>query len=103
MSDKIVFVQIPDILYCEAQGAYTQVFLKNDRKMLASKSLGEFETQLSGHRFLRIHHHFLINLSHVKEFQRHDGGYVIMENNKHLEVSQRKRKDFLEAIQDMII
>ncbi|MEP6793611.1 MAG: LytTR family DNA-binding domain-containing protein [Saprospiraceae bacterium] len=103
MSDKIVFIQIPDILYCEAQGAYTNVYLKDDKKMFASKSLGEFETQLAGQRFLRIHHHFLINLNHVKEFQRHDGGYVIMDNNKHLEVSQRKRKEFLDAIQDIIV
>ncbi|HLF62135.1 MAG TPA: LytTR family DNA-binding domain-containing protein [Saprospiraceae bacterium] len=103
MADKIVFVNIPDILYCEAQGAYTNVFLKDDKKMLASKSLGDFESQLAGHRFFRIHHHYLINLNKVKEFQRHDGGYVILENNKQLEVSQRKRKDFLDAIQDMVV
>ena len=103
MADKIVFVNIPDILYCEAQGAYTNVFLKDDRKMLASKSLGDFESQLTGHKFFRIHHHYLINLNKVKEFQRHDGGYVILENNKQLEVSQRKRKDFLDAIQDMVV
>ena len=47
--------------------------------------------------------HSLSSLHSVKEFQRHDGGYVIMENNKHLEVSQRKRKDFLDAIQDSVV
>ncbi len=70
---------------------------------MASKSLGDFETQLTSHQFFRIHHSYLINLNQVKEFQRHDGGYVIMENNKHLEVSQRKRKDFLEAIDDSVV
>lgn len=103
MSDKIVFVHIPDILYCEAQGAYTTVYMKDSRKLMASKSLGDFETQLSNHRFFRIHHHYLINLNHVREFQRSDGGYVIMENNKQLEVSQRKRKDFLAVIQTMMV
>ena len=103
MADKIVFVDIADILYCEAQGAYTAIFVKDDKKMLASKSLGEFENQLSGHHFLRIHHHYLINLDHVKEFQRREGGFVIMANNKQLEVSQRKRKDFLEIIQSRIL
>jgi two-component system LytT family response regulator len=103
MFDKIVFVPIQDILYCEAQGAYTQLFLQDGRKMLASKALGEFESQLAGHKFMRIHHHFLINLNHVKEFQRQDGGYVIMENDKQLEVSQRKRKEFLDGIGDMLV
>jgi two-component system, LytTR family, response regulator len=103
MSDKIVFVNIHDILYCEAQGAYTEVYLKDDKKMMASKSLGDFETQLAPHKFFRIHHHYLINLNQVKEFQRQDGGYVILENNRQLDVSQRKRREFLEAIQDIII
>ena len=103
MADKIVFVQIPDILYCEAQGAYTNVILRDGRKMMASKSLGDFESQLMQHKFFRIHHHFLINLNRVNEFQRQDGGYVIMENQAQLEVSQRKRRDFLNAIQDLLV
>ncbi len=102
-ADKIVFIQIPDILYCEAQGAYTQLYLKDNKKMLASRSLGDFEAQLAGHPFFRIHHHHLINLNHVREFQRRDGGYVIMDNDKQLEVSQRKRKEFLEAIEDILL
>jgi two-component system LytT family response regulator len=103
MMDKIVFVPVTDILYCEAEGAYTHVFLQDGRKMMASKSLGDFEAQLKNHRFFRIHHHYLINLSRIKEFQRHDGGYVLMENNNRLEVSQRKRKDFLDAIEDILL
>jgi len=103
MADKIVFVNITDILYCEASGSYTNVFLQDGTKMVASKSLGDFEAQLAPNKFFRIHHSHLINLGRVKEFQRHDGGYVIMENNKQLEVSQRKRKDFLEAIDDIVV
>lgn len=103
MADKIVFINISDIMYCEAQGSYTHVFLQDGTKMVASKSLGDFESQLSNQKFFRIHHHHLINLNRVKEFQRHDGGYVIMENKKQLEVSQRKRKDFLEAIDDIVV
>ena len=103
MANKIVFINIPEILYCEAQGAYTNVHLQNGKKIVASKSIGEFESQLISQKFFRIHHSTLINLNHVKEFQRFDGGYVMMENNAKLEVSQRKRKDFLDAINDIIV
>ncbi len=103
MADKIVFVTITDILYCEANGSYTNIYFYDGRKMVASKSLVDFELQLAEHKFFRIHHSFLINLNRVKEFQRHDGGYVIMENGKRLEVSQRKRKDFLGVIHDIVI
>ena len=103
MADKIVFVNISDIIYCEANGSYTNVYLQDGKKMVASKSLGDFETQLEEHKFFRIHHSFLINLNRVEEFQRHDGGYVIMGNKKQLEVSQRKRKDFLMVIENIIV
>jgi hypothetical protein len=42
-------------------------------------------------------------LHHVKEFQRYNGGYVIMDNNEKLEVSHRKRNDFLDAINDFVV
>jgi two-component system LytT family response regulator len=103
MAEKIVFVNIYEILYCEAQGAYTNVHLTDGKKIVASKSLGDFESQLSSHKFFRIHHSTLINLKHIKEFQRFDGGYVVMENNTKLEVSQRKRKDFLDAIDNSVV
>ncbi|MGE5520148.1 MAG: LytR/AlgR family response regulator transcription factor [Candidatus Dadabacteria bacterium] len=103
MADKIVFVNINDILYCEASGSYTNVYLQDGKKMMACRLLADFELQLSMHNFFRIHNSILINMDRVKEYQRHDGGYVIMENGKQLEVSQRRRKDFLEAIHDMIV
>ncbi|MGZ3923200.1 MAG: LytR/AlgR family response regulator transcription factor, partial [Flavisolibacter sp.] len=84
MADKIVFVKTNNILYCEACGAYTNIFLKDGKRILSSKSLGDFESQLVGHRFFRIHHSILINLSKVKEFQRSDGGFVVMEDDKKL-------------------
>ncbi|MEI9908772.1 MAG: LytTR family DNA-binding domain-containing protein [Bacteroidota bacterium] len=70
MADKIVFINIPDIIYCEANGAYTHVYLKDGQKMVASKSLGDFEAQLVSNKFFRIHHSSLINLNRIKEFQR---------------------------------
>ena len=70
MADKIVFVSIPVIIYCEANGSYTNVFLQDNTKIVASKPLGDFELQLTSHKFFRIHHSYLINLGRVKEFQR---------------------------------
>lgn len=103
MADKIVFINVADIIYCEASSAYTNVYLKEDKKMVASKPLGDFEMLLIKHRFFRIHHSYLINLNRIKEFQRHDGGYVTMENNKQLEVSRRKRQEFLSAIEGFVV
>ena len=103
MAEKIVFIEIAEILYCEASGVYTNIFLQNGKKIIASKPLGNFESQLAMHKFFRIHHSTLINLNYIKEFQRYNGGYVVMQNDAKLEVSHRKRKDFLDAIDDSVI
>ena len=103
MAEKIVFIDIPDIIYCEASGVYTYIHLRDGKKLIASKPLGDFESQLSLHKFFRIHHSTLINLNRIKEFQRYNGGYVIMQNDAKLEVSHRKRKDFLDAINSSVV
>ena len=103
MADKIMFIHIADIIYCEASSGYTYVHLSDGRKMLASKPLGNFEVLLLSHKFFRIHHSYLINLNRIKEFQRHDGGFVIMDDNKQLEVSRRKHSEFLDAIDDFVV
>ena len=80
-ADKIIFINIADIIYCEASGAYTNIHLEGDKNILTSRTLGDFESQLGKQNFFRIHHSFLFNLNRVKEFQRYKGIYVLMENN----------------------
>ena len=98
MADKIIFLKTCEILYCEANGVYTTIHLTNGNKMLVSKPLGNIEIQLSSYKFFRIHHSTIINLSHVKEFLRFDGGYVVMIDKTKLKVSHGKKKEFLEVI-----
>lgn len=102
-SDKILFVNVKEILFCEAKGSYSIVYLNDGKKLTASKLLRDFEEQLLQYNFFRIHHSILVNLNKIKEFQRNDGGAVVMENGQKLEVSQRKRKEFLQAIEGLIV
>jgi two-component system LytT family response regulator len=65
---------------------------------MVSKPLFDYDQLLAGTTFFRIHKSFLINLSHVREYLRGDGGTVIMSNNMELEVSRRKKDQFLTKI-----
>ncbi|HRF17029.1 MAG TPA: hypothetical protein PK977_02635 [Chitinophagaceae bacterium] len=40
-------------------------------------------------------------MKHVKEYQRGEGGIVIMSNDAHIEVSRRKKEQFLEKIKEI--
>ena len=50
------------------------------------------------YRFCRVHNMHLINLNYVKKYLRGDGGRVIMENGDEIDVSRRKKDDFLKLI-----
>ena len=43
---------------------------------------------------MRIHKSFLVNMEHVEEYQRGEGGQVVLSNGDVAEVSRRK-KDLL--------
>jgi two-component system LytT family response regulator len=95
----ITFVDIDDIIRCESDGNYTRFFLATGRKILVSKTLGEFENLLSDEGFFRVHRSHLINLSKITRFQKSDGGHVELSDGSKVEVSRRKRGAFVEMLQ----
>lgn len=97
-NDGLVFINVSDILRCEASGAYTHLHLKNKNRIVVSKNLKEFEQLLADHNFLRIHNSFIINLKEIKKYVRGDGGYVIMSDDASVDVSKRKKDVFLSHI-----
>jgi two-component system LytT family response regulator len=97
-ADGLIFVKISDILYFEASGNYTEIFMTDNRKYLVSRTLKEYDDLLSDQNFFRIHHAYLINLNEIKKYVRGDGGYVVMNNDKALDVSKRKKDKFLSRI-----
>ncbi|MBL1220696.1 response regulator [Chryseobacterium sp. L7] len=92
---------ISDIIRCEADSSYTTFFLTDKTKIIVSKTLHEFEEQLTKYNFFRIHHKHLINLFHLKEYIKGKGGQVVMADQSILDVSVRKKNDFLHKIENL--
>ena len=88
-------IKIKDIIYCEAENTYTTIFLQNNQKLLASRPLIDYETLLQDTSFVRIHKSYLINMQHLKEYLKGEGGSAVMSNGKELEVSRRKKEYFV--------
>jgi two-component system LytT family response regulator len=95
MADGIQFVNRHEIVRCEACGNYTKIYLQENRTYLVARTLGEYEDLLSPYNFLRIHHAHLINLDHIEKYVRGEGGYVIMSDGAVVDISRRKKQDFL--------
>lgn len=92
---------IDDIIRCEADSSYTTFYLTDKTKIIVSKTMHEFEELLTEYNFFRIHHKYLINLSHLKEYIKGKGGQVVMTDHSVLDVSVRKKIDFLSRIEQM--
>jgi len=96
-----IVVKLDDIIYCEAERSYTIFHLDGKRTVTVSKSLIEYDNLLQETQFFRIHKSFLVNLNHIKEYQRGEGGLVIMNDNAEIEVSRRKKEFFLNRMKEL--
>ena len=97
-SDGIHLFDISDIIRCESEDNYTKFYIKNSKPVMISKTLKEYEELLTEHGFERIHQSHLINLNYLKSYIKKDGGYVIMADESHLPISQRKRERLQEIL-----
>ena len=96
-----IVLKLEEIIYCEAERSYTVFHLEGKKTVMVSRPLLEYDQILKDTSFLRIHKSFLINLHHVKEYHRGEGGLVIMSDNAEIEVSRRKKDVFLMKIKEV--
>ncbi|MEP6683286.1 MAG: LytTR family DNA-binding domain-containing protein [Parafilimonas sp.] len=100
-ANGLTIFPLNEIVYCEAEINYTNFFLTSNQKILDTKTLKEYEELLDDYDFFRVHKSFLINLHHVKHFYKGEGGTVTMSNGAVVEVSRRKKDEFLKRITSM--
>jgi two-component system, LytTR family, response regulator len=93
-------VEIKNILFCEASGSYTNFYLADNQILCTAKTMHEYDTLLADAGFVRIHKSYLVNLRHVKEYVRGEGGSVILSNGKEVEVSRRKKDSFINRMKE---
>ncbi len=91
-------INLKDIIRCEADGSYTYFFLSDKRKLMVSASLKHYEELLPEQDFIRVHHHNLINMNHVVRFLKEDGGYAVMSDGSKIEISRRKKDQFMDRL-----
>ncbi len=94
-NNSLLFEDVDTISYLAASGSYTYVHFENKKKELVSKTLKEFEDMLPSEQFCRVHNSYLINLKYIKKYIKGRGGFVEMNDGTMIEVSARKKDDFL--------
>jgi two-component system LytT family response regulator len=96
--EKIFFVNIDDIVRCEASGVYTIFHIKDGKKHMVSKNIQKYEEILEEHGFYRPHRSHIINLSYVKEFIKDGDGYLLMADGSKVDVSRYRKDEILKKL-----
>jgi two-component system LytT family response regulator len=97
-AEGIHLFEVGDIIRCESEDNYTTFYIKNNKPVVISKTLKEYEEMLSEYGFERIHQKHLINLAYLKSYVKRDGGFVVMTDNTELPISPRKKERLQELI-----
>jgi len=93
-----VFVRVSDIIRCESENVYTTFFMTDQSKKVVSKTMKDCEELLTDYDFFRVHNSHLINLRHIQEYIKGEGGIAKMDDGAEIEVSRRKKEEFLQRL-----
>jgi two-component system LytT family response regulator len=95
------FINIKDIIRCEADNNYTNFYLNSGEKILVTKTLKEYDDTLSGLDFVRVHQSHLVNIKFVDRYIKGDGGTIVMADGSEVDVSRRRKDEFLKKMVDV--
>lgn len=94
VSDGLLFIETSEIVYLEADGAYTEVWLKNGSKILVSKKIKFFEEVLDKRaNFFRSHRSFIVNVNFINKYLKSDSA-LTLDNGKTIIVSRDRKNEF---------
>ncbi|MCX6219776.1 MAG: LytTR family DNA-binding domain-containing protein [Bacteroidia bacterium] len=91
-------VNTSDIIYLEADSNYTIIHLSGLKKIVATRTMGDFEKILDQPDFFRIHKSIIINLNYLKAYSSYQGNFVTLIEGTTLSISRRRLNDFRDAI-----
>lgn len=94
-TNGITLLKVSEIISCQSESNYTIIHKIDKTKMVVSKTLKEIEDMLTGAKFFRVHHSFLVNMNYIKNYNKGKGGSVTMIDGREIEVATRRKEEFL--------
>jgi two-component system, sensor histidine kinase LadS len=93
-----IIIQQADIFRVEASGNYTVFFVANQKQVMASNTMAEFEDKLNTDKFIRVHKSHIINLRFVVKYTRGDGGTLTLQGGSEIPVSRSRKEELLKKL-----
>ena len=89
-------VRMKEILRCQANGNFTDIYLKEGKKKRICRPLKHFEEILGESGFMRVHRAHVVNLEYVVGYIRGKAGQIRLEDGTEIQVSTSYKKDLMD-------
>lgn len=100
VKDGILFIKPDDIIRLEASGSYTEFYLTNGTKQVASKTLKDYEALLDPMNFYRCHASHIVNLPSVVKIISTNGLFAQMNDGSLVEIAKKNKQTFIEKLKN---
>ena len=94
-TEGFIIIPVDEIVYCHANGNYTEFHLTNKKCVLSSYTLKQYDEMLTSQSFFRAHRSYLVNMAHVKMYRRGEGGEIVMSNGHEIELARTHKDEFM--------
>lgn len=98
VAEGFMFVELNEIIYFEADNVYTTIYLTNGNKFLVSKPLKDFVNLIDSQEFYKPHRSYYINIQHIRQYIKQDGGHIIMSNGDVIYIARERKQDFMDML-----
>lgn len=92
------YFQLSDIIRLQSQSNYTYFYLAGQKEVLVSKTLKDFDVSLASQGFFRVHQSHMVNMDHVVQYHKADGGYIILSDGSTVPLSKSHKEAFIQLL-----
>lgn len=100
-TNEMRICEVNNIIRCESEHNYTTFYFTNEKPLMISKTIKEYEDLLGSHGFERVHQSHLVNLKFVKSYLKKEGGFLLLTNGTEVPIARRKKDQVLEKVKNL--
>jgi two-component system LytT family response regulator len=97
-AEGVYLVDKANIVRVEAMSNYSTFYLNDNKKIVVSKTLKEYENVLTDTFFLRINRSVIVNLDYIVKYRKGDGGTLEMSDGTEVEVSASRKEALVDKL-----
>lgn len=102
VSEGSLFIDVKDITHLKAEGSYVNIFLKDGNKILVSRNIKDYESQLTPEEgFFRTHRSYLVNVKYISAISP-DGTEADLGNNQTISIARERKQDFSSFVRSFV-